>query len=182
MLRASCRRRREGGFSLAELLIVMAIIGILALAAAPWFAKISQRNQVKSAGSQLAITLQAARMRAVKRNLPARVAVSRATGTQSYNLIETFEQTIPTPIKVAELRLPALVDFPPSPPNPYPVQPAVILFGPDGRATQPGTFTLRGVIGSGTTNDLPVQVSGNGKIEVLGPNPTVVKPRGTAWH
>lgn len=162
----------------------MAIIGILALAAAPWFAKISQRNQVKSSASQLAITLQAARMRAVKRNLPARVVVSRATGTQGYNLIETFEQTIPTPIKVAELRLPALVDFPSSGiPGPYgPANPALVVFGPDGRATAPATFTIRGVIGAGTTNDLPVDVSANGKIEVLGPNPTLAKKRGTEWH
>ena len=56
------------------------------------------------------------------------------------------------------------------------------MFGPDGRATQPGTFTIRGVIGAGTTNDLPVQVSANGKIEILGPNPTVAKQRGTEWH
>ncbi len=162
----------------------MAIMGILALAAAPWFAKISQRNQIKSAAQQLAITLQAARMRAVKRNLPARVVVTRATGSQGFNLVETFEQTVPTPIKVSEVQLTALVDFPPTIGGGYPYSPNPVqmIFGPDGRCTSPDTFTIRGVVGAGTTNDLPVQVSGNGKIEVLGPNPTALKKRGTEWH
>ena len=181
---ASSVRRRERGFSIIEILIVLAIMAALALAAAPWFAKISQRNEVKSAGNELAITLAAARMRAVKRNLPARVVLTRATGSQSYHLLETFEDIQPTPLKVQETRLSARVDFPPSPPLPYDVQPAQITFSPDGRSTQPGTFTIRGVVGANTQNDLPVQVSANGKVEVLKPNPTntAAGRRGTEWH
>ena len=189
MLHASCAsssRRRERGFSIVELLIVMAILSILALAAAPWFAKISQRNEVRSAGSELAITLAAARMRAVKRNLPARVIITRATGSQGFNLVETFEEVIPTPIKVQEARISARVDFPTSGiPGPYgPTQPTVVTFGPDGRAQAAAVFTIRGPRGAGTQNDLPVEVSANGKVEVLKPNPTntTAGRRGTEWH
>ena len=190
MLRASYAssvRRRERGFSIIELLIVMAIIAVLVLAAAPWFAKISQRNEMKSAGSELALTLAAARMRAVKRNLPARVVITRNTGSVGFHRVETFEEVQPTPIKVADGRISGRVDFPPSPiagPYPYPTNFMVITFGPDGRlvGTAPATTTIRGPVNAGTQNDLPVQVSANGKIEVLKPNPTAALPRGTEWH
>ena len=191
MFHASCASRsrgRERGFSIVEILIVLAIIAILALAAAPWFAKISQRNEVKSAGGELAITLAAARMRAVKRNLPARVVITRATGSTSFHRVETFEQVVPTPIKVQETQISGRVDFPPTIPLPYPAQygtnPTVITFGPDGRLVGGGpvTFTIQGVRGANIQNNLPVQVSANGKIEVLKPNPTATKLRGTEWH
>jgi prepilin-type N-terminal cleavage/methylation domain-containing protein len=189
MLRASYAssiRGRERGFSIIEILIVLAIIAILVLAAAPWFAKISQRNEVKSAGSNLAITLAAARMRAVKRNLPATVIITRASGSQSFHLLETFENVQPTPIKVEEGRISGRVDFPPTiaAPYPYPTNPTTVTFGPDGRVVGPApvTFTIRGMVRAGVQNDLPVQVSGNGKIEVLKPNPTASQLRGTEWH
>lgn len=197
MLHASCFRRRQGGFSLVELMIVVAIIAALALVGAPWFAKIGQRGQVKKAGQELALTFAAARMRAVKRNLSARVVITPQDATNAYNLVETFEETQPTPTKVGEVRISPRILIPASPPSPWPAQPCptsatcppyVLIFGPDGRLTsaltgeREVTVTLRGVVGAAITNDLPVQVVSTGKVEVLKPNPTVAKPRGTEWH
>lgn len=187
MLRITCARRRQGGFSIVELLIVIAIIAVLALAGAPWFAKISQRNQLKSVASELAITLAAARGRAVRRNLPVQVVVTRGTGAIDFHLVETFEQTLPSPTKVGEQRITKIVDFPVGPlALPYDIQATQVVFLPDGRvqggdALKETAFTLRGVRGAGVTNDLPVTIAINGRVQVLGPNPTVSKPRGTAW-
>ena len=164
----------------------MAILAILALASAPWFAKISQRNQVKSAAQELSITFAAARMRAVKRNLPARVVITRPTGPNPYNRIETFEEVVPTPIKVGESRITSLISFPTAGTAYTQPSPLQVIFGPDGRLTgTPGdqTFTLRGVMNAPLTNDLPVQIATGGRIRVLGPNPILpLKPEGTGWR
>lgn len=191
MLHASRLSRRKGkdcGYSFIELLIVLVLLAIVALASAPWFFKISQRNKLKSAAHEFSMTLAAARMRAVKRNLPAQVVVTRATGSDPFHIIETFEQTTPSATKVGELQITTEVDFPPTPPlafAPYDVQPPSITFLPDGRVQGTTTitaFTIRGVKNAGVVNDLPVIVATNGKVEVLPkPNPTTAFPRGTEW-
>jgi len=196
MLHASCQRRRQGGFSIIELLIVIAIIAALALVGAPWFAKIGQRGAVKAAGKELALTFAAARMRAVKRNLPARVVITPMDATNAFNLVEMYEETQPLATKVGEVRVSPRVSFPTAVAGPYgPAQPCpvgtcppyTLVFGPDGRVTMPVgvtevTYTIRGVVGAAIPNDLPVQVVNTGKVEVLKPNPTLAKPRGTEWH
>jgi Tfp pilus assembly protein FimT len=172
-----------------ELLIVMAIMAILALAVAPWFAKISQRNQVKSVGQELAVTLAAARMRAVKRNLPASVVITPPTGPEPYNRVETFENVVPTPIKVGEVRITKLVTFPSNAGEFYHQIsiPIIVTFGPDGRL-QTGVagadqhVTIRGVVGAAATNDLPIRITTAGSIRVLKPNPDAFKPEGGDWH
>ena len=169
-----------------ELLIVMAILAILALAVAPWFAKISQRNQVKSAGQELAVTLAAARMRAVKRNLPARVLITTPTPTEPYNRVETFEQLNPTPLKVGEIRLSNLLSFPIGNGEYYAQNsPLQVMFGPDGRlqgSTVDQVITIRGVMGAAKTNDLPIRVQTAGSIRVLKPNPDGFHLDGWDWR
>jgi prepilin-type N-terminal cleavage/methylation domain-containing protein len=182
--------RRIRGFSLVELMVVMAIVAILALAIAPWFAKLSQRNTVKSATQEVSITLAAARLRAVKRNLPASVVITPPTGPNQYNRVETFENVVPTPIKVGEVKLTTLVTFPSGAGEFYsrPSLPIIVTFGPDGRlqTADPGVttqhVTLRGVVGAGTTNDLPIRIGATGTIRVLKPNPNASNLDGTAWH
>jgi Tfp pilus assembly protein FimT len=165
-------------------MVVMAIIAAMALAVSPWFFKIMQRNVMKSAAQEMSITFAAARMRAVKRNLPAEVRITIAAPGQSFHLLETFEMVQPIAIKVGESRITSKVFFPTSGlpvgyGNPLPL---TARFEPDGRSDASRWFTMRGPVGAGTQNDLTVSVNRSGKINVLGPNITVLKPLGTEWH
>lgn len=178
-LRTASRTR---GYSLVELIVVVAIIAAMALVTAPWFFKIMQRNTMKSAAQEISITFAAARMRAVKRNLPAEVRITIATGAQSFHLLETFEMVQPVALKVAESRITGKTVFPTAGlpfPNPSPL--LQVRFEPDGRSAATQWFTIRGPLGAGVQNDLTVSVQRTGKINVLGPNITLLKPLGAEW-
>lgn len=64
----SYRRCAESGFTLPELLIVLAVAGILAAIAVPSFQSLTQSQQVKNASFELFSSLSLARSEAIKRN------------------------------------------------------------------------------------------------------------------
>ena len=79
-----------------ELLIVLAIIGILAAFGIPWFLKVMQRQALKSAVHEIQTTLAAARMTAVKQNAPVSVAILSTTPPLQFQVIEA-PPPAPTP-------------------------------------------------------------------------------------
>jgi prepilin-type N-terminal cleavage/methylation domain-containing protein len=158
------RHRREAGFSLAEMLVVVAMVGIMALAAVPWFVKISQRQQIKSAAREISIALAAARMTAVKRNAQVSFVASSTTPPLEFQTIEP-NPPAPTPTPLPRtLRLPAkAARFQGSAPPP-------IIFGGDGRvAAGAQTIIIEGPIGMATPNAITIFTNGNGRIEVRTP-------------
>lgn len=62
------RRCAESGFTLTELLVVLAVAGILASIAVPSFQSLTQSQQVKNASFELLSHLSLARSEAIKRN------------------------------------------------------------------------------------------------------------------
>ena len=74
-------RGQAEGFTLIEILIVVALIGVLAGITAPTVAAGIDRYNVISAGQQVASTIRAARFQAVARNLRLELRFDTDAGT-----------------------------------------------------------------------------------------------------
>jgi len=72
------KKKQSSGFTLTELMITVAIIGILASIAVPSFQDMIERNRLKEAVESLKSDLMFARTEAIKRS--ANVTISRKTG------------------------------------------------------------------------------------------------------
>jgi prepilin-type N-terminal cleavage/methylation domain-containing protein len=79
------RRQGQSGFSAAELLVVVAIIGLVVAVAIPLIAENVRQAKIRAAGDQFAISLKAARMIAVSTHSDVAVTVNTdPTNTYSY--------------------------------------------------------------------------------------------------
>jgi prepilin-type N-terminal cleavage/methylation domain-containing protein len=171
--------RRNRGFSFVELIVVMAIMAAMLLVAIPWFVKISQRNELKSAAREIQTTLLAARMKAVKRNAPVSVAIASLGPPLELQTIEPQPPaptpTIPAPSMVLPAKAATLFATPIA-------AGGLITFGGDGRIPlivtplpTPGAYEyiLQGPVGAPTPNQIKVQAYPNGRIVVVTP---------TSWY
>jgi prepilin-type N-terminal cleavage/methylation domain-containing protein len=165
--------RRNHGFSMIELLIVMAIIASVALVGIPWFMKISQRSELKSAAREVQTTLLAARVKAVNRNRPVSVLITSLGPPVAFQTIEP-NPPAPTPTHVpVNLTLPAKSARLQETPK---VAGGTVTFGGDGRLVNPPLqptpgfrYVLEGPVGAATPNQIQIYADTSGRVVVVTP-------------
>ena len=159
------------GFSIFELLIVIAIMGLLAAVSVPWFAKLRRRSELRSAAMEISTTLVAARMKAVRKNVNASVVINTASVMDGSYEVRTIEPTPPVPVPnpgvplVLSSRAIRFVQTPGG---------GSITFDGNGRrvappAATPGTIVIEGPVGIGPTNQITIDTSVGGRVRIVTP-------------
>lgn len=105
--------RRQSGFTLLEMLVVVAVIGILVLITAPAFLNMINRFKLTGTTREVAALMQAARMEAIKMNAPAQVNYDATVNTFIAFVDLDRDETLSAPDRVlaSKVPLPVKVDF-----------------------------------------------------------------------
>lgn len=82
--------RRARGFSLAEMLVILAIIGAISAIGLPNLVRLVRRSRVDAAAREVQMTLLGARLQAIRRGSNVGVVVSTDSGQPSTYLIPTM--------------------------------------------------------------------------------------------
>lgn len=89
-------RDNQRGMTLIELMIAIAILGVLLVMGAPAFSTWIQSSQVRTAAQSIADGLQLARAEAVHRNAPVRFSLTSAAGLVDWEVCSTAATPCPT--------------------------------------------------------------------------------------
>lgn len=96
------QRRSEAGYSLPEMLTVVALIGVLALVAVPAFLTFYQSNKVKSSVRNFTDDIRGVRQLAISTDREAKLSFKTgATGTRAYSITQgdkAYNATTWTPV------------------------------------------------------------------------------------
>lgn len=146
------RRCGESGFTLPELLIVLAVAGILAAIAMPSFRSLTQSQQVKNASFELFSHLSLARSEAIKRNGNVTLTpVDTADWGKGWTIASTTG-TIETIRSQAALKGVSITAT---------GTPAAVIYARTGRATATASFQID-VSGTATANVRCIQLDLSG--------------------
>lgn len=150
----------------------MALIAITSLFAIPWLHKVSQRSALKSGAREVATTLAAARMTAVKLNQPVSVVLVNITPPIQMQVVEPAPPA-PTPTRVPQMLILSKNDVrmfqTPSVPS------GTLSFGGDGRLQNVPSLTpyaemiVDGPVNASPRNQIKIQVSQAGRVMVVTP-------------
>jgi len=141
--------RSASGFTLIEIMIVVAVIGILAGMSAPIVSSAMDRYDIIAAGQQVASTVRAGRFQAIARNDTLRVRFDYPAAGQ-YQVVDTAN------VKVGEIqRLADGVTFGDGT--------ADVQIDAEGRALAPSTIT---VTNGNADYDRTITVSTSGRVQL----------------
>ena len=175
--------KRERGYSILELLVVVAIIGLLSLISVPQFVSMYRSSVVKASMRDFTSTMRRARQLAATRNERTRVRFSTGVGQRTFMIerggsdISNPSWTVVTPTRALDTT--SYFDTSTNLPSPGGVE-RVINFLPNGSAvdnpaagTPPTTLSntnnkivLRSSWKNMTYNQYAIDVSGTGQIKV----------------
>lgn len=163
-------KRRERGFTLIEMLVVLAIMSIAALLAAPYLSRQIQRTKLVGVAQQASGLMRLARMDAIKRSQCAMVRID-LDADKVEALSDRDGDCLPSAadVKLGEVVLPKSVSFA-SPCGtgaasvkdftPWPSNPSLAVFQSDGSARHPGAFRFQAMeLGGRAPNYLEVLLS-----------------------
>ncbi|MBN9422785.1 MAG: GspH/FimT family pseudopilin [Candidatus Accumulibacter sp.] len=174
--------KRTGGFTLVELAVTLAVLGIILGIAVPSFASWLLKLQIRNAAEGMLHGLQLARTEAIKRNSPVTLTLTGGTGWTITDGSGAVMQARPS----GEGSQAAFITVTtPSESFPFPM-----TFSSLGRLTSAGattpvtgaTLSAVGISGAdctaaGPESCLVVQVSVGGQIRMCDPSPSATPPR-----
>ncbi|OFW01871.1 MAG: hypothetical protein A3I61_02455 [Acidobacteria bacterium RIFCSPLOWO2_02_FULL_68_18] len=142
--------RQSAGFTLIEILLVVAVVSVMAAMTVPTVAGAMDRYYILSAGQQVASTIRAARFQAVSRNQTLEVVLDLDAGEY-----QVFEDGGVTPAGDAQL-LPTGISFGED-------SATTVEVAPNGRVTTAATIT---VTNGNADDDRTITVSTSGRVQL----------------
>jgi len=145
--------RRCGGFTLVELLVTLAIFAVLALLGYPALMSILEHQKMVGTLHEMASTMRAARLTAVRRGIDVKVTASYTDrqliayrDVDDDNVVEPTDETIATSVLPKNVYFWGPLDSAPNgaAASTFTTIPQTVTFTSSGAASEDGSFRLRG--------------------------------------
>ena len=176
-------RRQQSGYSLPEMLVVIAIIGIISLVTIPQFLAFQRANQLKTAMRQVMADLRLARQQAVALRTQTRVRFRNNTDSYVVERLNTDGSWGPlgrttTGLSARALEKGCKFTVPADPPSNLPTATvggetfSMVVFRPDGTAALTdesgmGRFIIRSTASNLARPSYTIQVQGAGFVKAI---------------
>jgi type IV fimbrial biogenesis protein FimT len=139
-------RRRSRGFTVTEMLIVVAIMAILAAIAAPYMGDMIRRQRIKTAAFDVFASLAFARSEAIKRNTPVTITPTGGNWAEGWRIVDSNNNVLREQSGWASLQA---------------TGPATVVFAGSGRSTALASISLSSTgIDAGSYRCVKLDLSG----------------------